>query len=469
MRSRIAIGVLLIVALGAALGGGWWGWRQWQATQAPAPAAHEHGEGEEDHGHGAATSPVKLSAQARKNLGLVSKPLAPATYWRTLELPGVVVDRPGVSDRGVVAPIAGTVTQIHIFPGSTVAPNDPLFTIRLVSESLHTSQLELYKATREIDIAKRQRERLTALAESGAIAKSRIIELDNQIERAQATVDAYRQDLQARGLPADRIDVAAKGEFVTEMTVRAPSDQIPPAGSVAQAGFDQSEPGRLPFSFELQSLDVQLGEQVEAGRVLCHLADHRSLLIEGRGFNDDLPLIQEAARNGWEVEIQLETAAAGNWPPLPKKLKIDHLSNAVDHETHTFSFFLPLENQWQTYTQNAAPRLLWRFRPGNHLRLRVPVEKLENVFVVPRQAVVREGPEAYIFRQNGDLFDRLPVHLLHEDRQFAVLANDGAVRKGMYLAQSGAASINRVFKAQSATGAPAGMHVHADGSVHGAH
>ena len=103
------------------------------------------------------------------------------------------------------------------------------------------------------------------------------------------------------------------------------------------------------------------------------------------------------------------------------------------------------------------------------MRLRVPVEKLENVFVVPRPAVVREGPEAYVFRQNGDLFDRLPVHLLHEDRQFAVVANDGAVRKGMYVAQSGAASINRVLKTQSATGTPAGVHVHADGTVHGAH
>ena len=29
--------------------------------------------------------------------------------------------------------------------------------------------------------------------------------------------------------------------------------------------------------------------------------------------------------------------------------------------------------------------------------------------VLPAAAVVREGPEAYVFRQNGDLFDRRPV------------------------------------------------------------
>ena len=45
---------------------------------------------------------LKLSPQARKNLGLVSKAVAIQTYWRTVQLPGVVVDRPGLSDRGVL-------------------------------------------------------------------------------------------------------------------------------------------------------------------------------------------------------------------------------------------------------------------------------------------------------------------------------------------------------------------------------
>lgn len=430
----------------------------------------EHGHG---HDHGPAASDesraVRLSAQARKNLGLVARPLKATTYWRTIELPGVVVDRPGVSDRGVVAPVAGTVTQIHALPGVTVAPSTPLFTLRLVSESLHASQLELFKATREIEIAQRQRARLDDLAKSGALPQARIIEIDNQIDRAQATVDAYRQDLQARGLPPEQIDAATKGEFLTEMVVRAPGEQALQAAEVVLAGNIEQEPERLPFSFEVQSLNVELGQQVEAGHVLCHLADHRALLIEGHGLKDDMPLVQQAAKNGWEVEVDLDAPTTDQWPPFSKQLQIDHLSNSVDPQTRTFAFFLPLENQWQTYTQNGAPRLLWRFRPGSRVRLRVAVEKLENVFVLPQAAVVREGPEAYVFRQNGELFDRRPVHVLYEDRLNVVLANDGAVQPGIYVAQGGAASINRVLKAQAASGMPANVHVHADGTVHGAH
>src|SRR5687768_16497788 len=61
-------------------------------------------------------TPVRLSAQARKYLGIISKPLQTTTYWRKIDVPGVITGRPGISDRGVVAPATGTVTQIHAYP-----------------------------------------------------------------------------------------------------------------------------------------------------------------------------------------------------------------------------------------------------------------------------------------------------------------------------------------------------------------
>jgi biotin carboxyl carrier protein len=410
-----------------------------------------------------AEAPVIMGPAARANLGLRSAPLKVETYWRVIELPGRIVDRPGMSDRGVVAPVAAVVTAIHAFPGDTVRPEAPLFTIRLVSDSLHSSQLELYKATREMEIVQRQKQRLGALAKSGAVSESRIIELDNQLDLLQATVDAYQQDLAAHGLPADRIDAVAKGAFATEMVVRAP-----PLPTLEPAAGTEEE-STIPFHFELQTLNVELGEQVAAGEVLCHLADHRQLLIEGHGFADDMPLVQLAARDRRPIVVSLNEPTGGQWPPFEGALNIDHLANSIDSVSRTFSFYLTLRNEWQVYVASDTPRLLWRFRPGGQVRLRVPVEQLENVYVVPRGAVVREGPEAWVFRQNGDLFDRRPVQVLHEDRLFTVLAATGPLQPGMFIAQSGAAALQRVRKSQSASGLPAGVHVHADGSVHGAH
>jgi cobalt-zinc-cadmium efflux system membrane fusion protein len=414
------------------------------------------------------TIPVRLSAEARKNLRITSKPLQATTYWRKFDVPGVIIDRPGVSDRGVVAPVTGIIKQIHAFPGNNVAPDAPLFTLRLTSESLHTSQLELFKATKEIEIAKEQRKRLGGLAESGTVPQVRIIEIENQIQRMDVNVQAYRQDLLARGLPVERLDAVAKGEFITEIVVRAPGEQALKVAEVALAAA-ADEPRRLPFSFELHALKVELGEQVESGEVLCYLADHRALLIEGRGFKKDMPLIQEAAKNRLPIEVAFELDEGSNWPALPRQLQIDHVANLIDTQSRTFAFHLPLDNQWQSYVQNGQDRLIWRFRPGDRVRLSVAVEKLDDVFVLPQAAVVREGPEAFVFRQNGDLFDRRPVHVLHEDSTSIVIASDGGLRPGFFIAQNAAASLNRVLKAKLASGLPANVHVHADGTTHAAH
>ena len=457
----VGVGFLLLVIAAGAV----WGYWQWQSGQRgvsgeETPAATPLA--------AVGAAPVRLSRQARENLGLVSKPLELTNFWRTIDLPGVIVDRPGVSDRGVIAPVMGVVTSIARFPGDTVEPGAPLFSIRLVSDSIHASQMELFKATQDIEIAQGQRERLSEAAQSGALPKSRIIEIENEIKRLNVAVEAYRQDLQARGLSSEDILAAGDGKFLTETVVRAPARK--PQVRIDTASYVAVEAEKDPPAFEVQSLQVELGQQVEAGQLLAELADHRALFVEGRAFKDDMPLVQQAAKQGWKVGVDFGPQEEGDWPAAPKQLPINHVANAVDPATRTFAFYLSLKNQSQSYTTpDGAVRRLWRYRPGGRLRLRVPVEELQDVFVVPRAAVVHEGPEAFVFRQNGDLLDRRPVRVVLEDRLYAVLANDGIVRPGFYIAQNGAASLNRVMKSQAASGMPANVHVHADGTTHEAH
>src|SRR4029079_3064926 len=125
-----------------------------------------------------------------------------------------------------------------------------------------------------------------------------------------------------------------------------------------------------------------------------------------------------------------------------------------------------LTNQSRSYEKDGRKYMVWRFRPGQRVRLHVPVEEMQDVFVLPAAAVAREGPEAFVFRQNGDLFDRLPVHVLYEDPLNVVSAHDCNMLTRSYLAQGAAASLNRVLKSQNSSGGlPPGFHVHADGSV----
>jgi cobalt-zinc-cadmium efflux system membrane fusion protein len=410
---------------------------------------------------------LELSPQARKNLGLVARPVNQETYWRTILIPGEIVDRPGVSDRGVTAPAVGIVAEIHAFPGNTVKPGDRLFTLRLNSEYLQNTQSELFKTTRDAQLTTEQRARIAGLAESGTIAQAKVIELDNQLRRQNAAIMAHRQDLLTRGLSPVQVEAVAAGEFVSTIDVLAPPPQ-----SLREPPLPEDSAGNLADdgdgpAYEVQELRADLGQQVQAGQLLGVLANHESLYIEGHAFKRESPFLEQAAQHGWPVRVEFAEDDQSGWPDQEQTLQIRYLANAIDPASRTFDFFIPLTNQSRTYEKDGRTFLVWRFRPGQRVRLHVPVEEMRDVFVLPASAVVRVGPEAYVFRQNGDLFDRLPVHVLHEDRLNVVIANDGGIKPRMYLAQSAAASLNRVLKAQSAEGGlPPGAHFHADGSLH---
>jgi multidrug efflux pump subunit AcrA (membrane-fusion protein) len=420
--------------------------------------------GEDEHAQtapAAETKTLQISKQARDNLGLMAKPAQLQSYWRTIQVPGEIVDRPGLSDRGVTAPAVSTVVKVHAFPGDTVRAGDRLFTLRLSSEYLQNSQSELFKVSREIQLVREQRDRLVSIADT--VAPAKVVELENQLRRLTAALQSYRQDLLARGLRPAQVDGVAEGQFVSEIEVVAPPAPADGKRLVSTQPLDAG--GGL--AYEVQELKAELGQQVQAGQLLSILANHQSLYIEGHSFKREASLLAQAAQNRWPVQVEFSEDENQGWPPLEQSFHIRHLANTLDPARRTFEFYLPLINQSRHYGQEGRVFLVWRFRPGQRVRLQVPVEKFENVFVLPADAVAREGPEAYVFRQNGDLFDRRPVHVLHADRRNVVLANDGSVAAGMYLAQNAAASLNRVLKAQSASGGlPPGAHFHADGSLH---
>lgn len=448
-------------------GGGWLAYRKWQRA---APAEGEHAEAAAPP---AADAPklVKLSEQARANLKLVSAPAKLTDYWRTILIPGAIIDRPGLSDRGVTSPAVGVVAEVHAFPGDTVRPGEKLFTLRVFSEYLQNTQSELFKATREIELLNEQKKRISEATSTGALPQSRMIEIESQLRRENALIQAYRQDLLTRGLSPDQISEVADGQFISTIEIKAPPPLVAPrhAGDLPAGTIQLVAHGEEGPKYEIQELKVELGQQVQAGQLLSVLSNHHVLYIEGYAFKREAPFLERAAQNKWDVAVEFAEDEVGNWPPLDEKFQIRHLANAIDSINRTFSIYIPLQNQSRVYEKDGQSFVVWRFRPGQRVRLYVPIEEFKNVLVVPSAAVVREGPEAYVFRQNGDVFTRLPVRMLHEDRLNIVLANDGSVTPGLYLAQSSAASLNRVLKAQAAAGVRNDIHVHADGTTHGAH
>jgi biotin carboxyl carrier protein len=404
---------------------------------------------------------VILNALAQKNLGLTSVPIKSQTFWKTVQIPGIVVDRPGKSDRGIVAPGTAVVTKIHHVPGDTVRVGDPLFSLKLVSETLHATQADLFKATQDIVLAEAEKRRLMAAPET--VPEAKIIEVANQIKRLNVTVRADREELLARGLTRDQIDGVAEGKLLHAIDIVTPpiaaeSEPLRPASN-----------GSAPtdVAYEVQDLKVDLGQQVQSGQTLCILANHQQLCVEGRAFRDETPLLERSVRERWPVEIDFQEERTADWPDLKQTFLVDHLANSVDPVNRTFAFRIPLENQSRAVMFDGRTQLLWHFRPGQKVRIQVRTEKLDNVFVVPADAVAIEGADAFVFLQNDNTFQRKPVQVLLRDRNHVVLANDGSLVPGSFVAQTAAVQLSRMVKAGTGSGgATKGYHIHADGSLH---
>lgn len=401
------------------------------------------------------SSLLELKPQARKNLNLAVAVARPTRHWRTITIPGVVQDRPGVSDRGVTSPAVGTVSEIHRFEGDTVSPGGRLITIQLFSEYLQATQTQLFKSAKELEIIQGEIQRLAGVTARGGVSGSKLIALENDAARQETLVVSAKQELLNRGLSPAQIRKIEAGEFVSSVEVSAPPKRA----------TDQE----TATAYELQTLAVELGQSVQAGHLLVSLADHSQLYVVGHAFKHESELLQSCAQSGQQVEIEFADDDGQGWPDFKQPFRIRHLANTIDPQSRTLDFFVPVTNQSRSFNRDGEPFLVWRFRPGQRARIHVPVEEFTDVFVVPIDGVAFEGPQAYVYRQNGDLFKQIAVQVVHKDRRNVVIAGDGSFASGSYLAQNAAASLRRILKAQSKSDQPPGYHVHADGSVHAEH
>lgn len=418
---------------------------------------HEHDEdgGHEGHDHSHDHSDrVKLSKQAQENLNLEVENLFPEPYFRKMLIPGVVVDRPGETDRGVTARVAGIVSEIKAKPGDAVSAGDPLFTVHLVSEFVQSTQTELVKASRELKIAEMKRDRTAELVKLGTKSKMDLAEDEAFVKRFSTQVEAYRRQLQNFGLTSAQVTKAEGGEIVTEITVTAPLHLQDSKNGKETA----SETKRESIIYEVQELKIHLGDYVQAGQTLCLLANHQFLFIEGKAFKSEARMLAEASRENRPVEVEVAEETPGDWEPLGS-LTLGHIGS-VDPAARTLSFFVPLKNQSDDFVKNGKKFFVWRFHPGQRVRLKIPLERVrfdrknvdEEVFILPPGALVREGPEAYVFSQNGDFFERKAVRVLHEERDEIIIANDGSINPALFIVRNNAAAINRALKAQAGGG-----------------
>lgn len=409
-----------------------------------AEGAHEHphpspfktgSDDEHEHAHEA---DIELTPAGLKNAGFQPFVVRGSDFARSLTLPGVVVERPGRTQIHVAAPLTGVVTKVHALAGEAVEPGSPLFELRLTHEDLVSAQRDFLRTAESLDVVNREIDRLKSVGE-GVIAGRRVLEQEYEQQKLSASLKAERQALLMHGVTEEQVDeILRTRTLLREVTVSAPA-------RVASVETHEAD-----HVFHVQRLPVTQGEHVAAGEALCVLADHCELFVEGLAFEDDAAALREAVRANRPVTARLLMTEDAQARPL----ELLYLADTVDRESRALGVYLRLPNE--VALEKRGPHgqrfVEWRYKPGQRMQLRVPVEIWEDQLVVPASAVVEEAAEAYVYRQHEDHFERVPVHVVHRGGDSVVLADDGALAQRDVIAGQGAYQIHLALKNQMGGG-----------------
>ena len=384
-----------------------------------------------DHQHDEAAA-LRLSKQAEANIRRERVELRP--FARTISVPATVVERPGRSKVQITAPFTGLVTGIHRVEGEAITPGMPLFDLQLTHEELVEAQAEFLRIAEELEVVRREVARVAGVVSRGALAGKSLLQRQYEQQKLEAALHAQRQRLLLHRLTPQQVDGILKNrKLLQDLTVFAPSS--------AENGNGNG--GRL---MQVQELKVERGQHVAVGAPLCTLADHARLHVRGAAFEQDIPRLVAAVRHGWTVTAVFQSPENGR--KMVGGLKILYLANEVEMQSRAFYFYVTLPNEVARDTRTGAGQRFidWKFKPGQRLRLLVPVEPATERIVLPVESVVRDGAEAYVFEYNRDHFDRRIVQVEYRDQDRVVIANDGSLKPGVEVAVAGAYQIHLATK-----------------------
>ena len=504
LRSKwfLGIGLILIVGSGYATRSKWWeptqefvrktisGTRSKASIDAHEGHAADSIDPHEGHDHTADESGMlELSTQAQGNIGLTTEylqPLKTETFRRSITVPGLIVERPGRTRVEISTPMAAVITHVHAVQGEAVKPGTLLFQLRITAEALVSTQTDLLRTVGELDVENREIARLTRATEAGAISQKTLLERQYAKEKLEVLMNAQKEALRLHGLSERQIeDIARNRRLLRDLQILAPGrdshadDELhlsstavrPVSMTAGQSVANDESPHQVENQavensqvenshvdnvdntpLILQEVLVHKGETVAAGTTLAVLADYSELYIQGNAFEQDVEMLSQSGQRNWKITALFE--GAGNAIQKVENLDLVYSASEINVESRSLSFFVRLPNEVarEMPSPNGQRFLDWKYRPGQRVQLRVPVEEWTAQIVLPVEAIAREGAESFVFQQNGKHFDRVPVHVRYRDSSHAVIASDGSLFPGDVVALRGAHQMQMALKNKSGGG-----------------
>ncbi|WP_425395198.1 efflux RND transporter periplasmic adaptor subunit [Aeoliella sp.] len=430
------------------------------ATPEEDPHVHETASAEPDH--------LPLSFEAVQNLGLQAEPVTLSDFVVVRRMPGEIIEAPGLSSQKIAAPVSGKIARLFAAPGMSIQPGDPLLELEIIDDELMQAQLQLLELQTKHEINSAELKRLGPLADSGGIAGRKLLDLEYDLKQIKASLSRTRQELAMRGLSDEQIaKIENSGQAIKRLRI-----SVPPLGAIE--GEDSSaslaELAKVKDSLALETLLVEVGQNVTRGEGLASLEVHGLLMVCGHAFESDVDLVSKIATSGEEISIEFGVTDEGKVEP---GFRIQHVAGHVDEVTQTYHYFIPLENEVVRESKNALGQVFrtWRYKVGQRVHTLIPAERLAGQIVLPRDAVVQDGPEYYVFREipfdvleaeHGVYMEmeRVPVKVVSRDTNLVAIDPSGQLKPGDRVAMGSAYKLLLAFKAQQEGGGSGHDHHH---------
>jgi len=192
----------------------------------------------------------------------------------------------------------------------------------------------------------------------------------------------------------------------------------------------------------LREMRVKPGQKVEAGDVLAVLFDGARMILELEAPGRDAGLVDRALADASDLTAVPMVEGSG-----PELAGISLAAYRHDGDRAPRAYCIVDNESLDIALGAVSQRIAWRLRAGMRYKVRLPVKIMEAVFVLPREAVVPEGPDRVVYIRTGERFRRQPVVVLYEDYETVVCANDGSLFPGDPVVMTGAFPLCLALKA----------------------
>ena len=143
--------------------------------------------------------------------------------------------------------------------------------------------------------------------------------------------------------------------------------------------------------------NATLGESVDPDKELFHIIDLSEVIVEAEVYEEDIG------------KVKLDQAArirVLGYPGDAFEGKITFVGLELDPEKRTLPVWISVKNPG------------WKLRPDMFVKAAVVLARNEGVLSVPKDALMAEGGEKFVFVQAGDTFNRVDVKTGAEDDSF---------------------------------------------------